>query len=973
MRRLITTRRALDDRRLRGVAMRRRDAVPAVVRGGLLSTVAAALLVATGLCFGAGGGVGAAKVSPAGYAQPLDASASASPSPSSSAAPSTEGDSICTPVGAGLTCKGTYGGDNAYDPTVATTQQVAAPPTVTVSQTTNLTHQVVNVSWADFTPSYRTSLVSSGEDFFNDVTVMECKGAVVDGKPTGPDYDGAYGTASAPNDCYNVTANGAVYGPANMVDTYTSTGGIDVQSYQPSTLSCSMPGAGTTCGTGSAQFEIETKLQNSFLGCDDTSPCYLVVMPNWGGDDGSNAGSGTQPVDPFQDMTYTANCGDHEFDGGGPFGSGFGTQFINDTSCTWNDRFVIPLSFAPTPTQYCPNNDYQFYADGSPELEQAMQQWLPAWCTAKPAVDFDFNSGVDEYTARSEFLSGSAAGSASADIALVTDPASSALTSGSSRKFTYAPIANTGIAIAYYLDDTATGQPVTNLKLDARLVAKLLTNSYSYSFGVCAQGQTAQSQTCDPAVAGNPTSILHDPEFYQLNPEYTAADFHDPTGVGDDTEPLVIAGDSDMTYELTRWIESDADAASFLAGQPDPWGMHVNTYFKTGETYPISDYVKLDPGFSQTEAQALLAGSPSNVQTMQATWNPITGQDNVDLDMLAWQPTGLTFDEPCVSGACDGNSGPSVYGQEHNDAETIGARTMFAVVDTGDSGAYEFPTAQLVNSAGNAEGPTTEAMTAALDSMKTNPDKITQYQDFSSTSPNAYPLTEVQYAMVPTCGVSSTKARAISDFLTDATTSQLFGTSTGELPAFGGYLSLTAAQQAQTLGAAQQVTSQTCTSPPPDTTVSGKNPGSNGSTGNPGNPNDAAAGNPAATTPGPGGTPAGAGLPSGSPLAAKSPTAKSTPATEPVALGMKGADDGGLASWMLPLALILGGLLVLGGPIAYLFGTSGAGASVKRPSFKRPSFTRGGTAASAGAGAAGASGAESPEAGDESTTGGADD
>jgi hypothetical protein len=912
--------------------------------------VAAALLVAAGLCFGAGGGASAATASLAGYAQPQD---------SSSSAPSIEGDSACTPQGGGMTCVGTYSGNNAYDPTTAS-QSVSAAPTVSVSQVTDLTHQVVSVSWTNFTPSNRSSVLATGDQFFNDVIVMECRGVVADGRQEGPNYDGAYGTASVPNDCYNVAANGAEDGPANMVDTYTSPGGLDVVDNPNETLSCSMPDAGAGCGTGSAQFQIETKDQNSFLGCDSTSPCYLVVMPNWGGDDGSPAGSDSQPSDPFADMTYTAGCTDHSYDGNLEFlgEANFGTQAVDNTSCTWADRFVIPLSFVPTPSQFCPSNDYQFNAEGSPELEQAMQQWEPAWCTAKPgAVDFGYDSGVDEYTARSDFLNGGGALTASTDVALVTDPASSQLTSASSRKFSYAPIANTGIAIAYYLDNVNTGQPITNLKLNARLLAKLLTNSYSYSFDDCGQGQTAQSQTCDPAVAGNPANIFEDPEFYQLNPEYTPSDFDNPGAVDDDSEPLVIAGDSDMTYELTRWIESDPDAAAFLAGQPDPWGMHVNTYYKTGETYPVPSYVKLDPGFSQTEAQALAGPSPNYVETMPATWNPITGQDNVDQDMFAWQPSGVTFNAPCLSGTCDGNSGPSVYGQEKNDAEVLGERTMFAVVDTGDAGSFQFPTAQLVNPAGNAVGPTTDSMAAALASMKTNPDKITQYQDFSSTSPNAYPLTEVQYAMVPTCGESPSKAHAISDFLTDAADSQLYGTSTGDLPTFGGYLSLTPAQQAQTLAAAQAVGAQNCGTPPPDTTVGGKAPGGSGPTGGSGTGSGGAAGT-GATSPAAAGAPARGGPPSALPSAGRSPAAKNTVDAEPVALGIKGADDGGLASWMLPMALILGGLLVLGGPVAYLIGTSGGAPVLKRPRF--------------GSKAAGASGAGTPDA-DGSTPGGTDD
>ena len=972
MRRLFTTRRAHDDRMLRGgVVARRRRGLPGTVRRGVHIAVAAALLVATGLCLGAGGGSEPASL--AGYSRPQDSS-------------SPIGDTVCSPQGVGVTCQGTFSGTNAYDP-LSSTQMDSAPPTVTVSQVTNLTHQVVNVSWANFTPSAVPSSTASAGVILNEVTVMECKGAVVNGQQVPPIYDGAYGTASVPNTCYDINGSGnSTYGPANLVNGAASDGGIDFAANNNGySLSCELPGAGPTCGTGGVQFQVEENLQNNFLGCDNTSatPCYLVVVPNWGGDDGSPVGfyDPNYPTDPLAEMTYTADCSNHTGDGtqNTVNGYGYGTEQYWNTSCSWADRFVIPLSFAPTPAQFCSSNAYQFNSEGSPDLEQAMQQWQPAWCSTKQGqVDFDYNSGVSEYTARSNFLGSGSALTSGADMAFVTDPASSLATAASNRKFTYAPIANTGIAIAYYLDNQTTGQPVTNLKLDARLVAKLLTNSYSYSFYQCSQNQTAQSQTCDPAVAGNPTNIFHDPEFYQLNPEYTQSDFVGLDYSDDDSVPLVISGPSDMTYELTRWIESDPDAAAFLAGQPDPWGMHVNSYFKTGQTFPIPAYnAALDPGFSQTYQQAQTGPSPHWEATMQNVWNPITGQDNVDTDMLAYQPSGLSFNYDCLNpGDTCGDPGvASVYGPSHNSVDTLGARTLFAVVDTGDAGAYQFPTAQLVNSAGNAVGPTTDAMAAALASMKTNPDKITQYQDFSSTSPNAYPLTEVQYAMVPTCGLASSKVRAVSNFLGDVSSSQLIGTSTGELPAFGGYLPLTPAQQAQVQTAAQAVSSQSCTSPPPDTTVGGQHPGNNSTTTGSGTSSGGGAGGggtPASTTPTAAGTPAGSSLPGSSPTAKP----KSTVSAEPVALGMKGADDGGLAKIMLPIALVLGGLLALGGPLAYAAGTSGGISMFKRGNGAAAAGTGAGTAAAGEANADGANaGEQTPEGGGagESAAGGTDD
>jgi hypothetical protein len=893
--------------------------------GGLLAVAAAALVVgAVGVWPGA--------VSTAQGATGAGAQTVFRPQDSSA------GQTVCDPNGAGVTCSGTYSGATSYDPTTDSGES-GITPTVTVSQVANLTHQVLNVGWTGFTPTYtgENSQAINPNDAFNimyGVSIVECKG-------TNPQYDGFYGDPTSGDplvDCYaTYNAGAATSGQANSVWAATSAGSADT-SNEPSngTVSCLGLPAGDACGTGSAQVQIETLEENNFLGCDSDDPCSLVVLPNWGGYDGNQFGlDSSDPTDTEGQLDYSADCygvANHDYDGievDFPLaqgGLGEGTMAAWGDSCAWADRFVIPLDFAPSPSQFCPLNDYQFDSEGSPFLEKAIQQWEPGWCTqGQDAVDFGYNSAVDEYDARADFLNGSASGlSSGTDVALVTDPASADAAAGSTRQYTYAPIANTGIAIAYYVDNYQTGEPITNLVLNARLLAKLLTNSYSYAFDDCSPGQSTQAQTCDPNVAGNPASIFQDPEFYKLNPEYTPADFYSPNTADDDTEPIVVAGDSDMTFELTRWIESDPDARAFLQGQPDPWGMHVNdayqAYFHQEQSYPVPDFLEVDPGFSQTPTQALNGPAPQWVATMQATWNPVTGQDSVDSGLLGWKSTGISFGVTCetANGECGTTGNP--YSQTANPAEYLGQRSLFAVVDTGDSGAYQFPTAQLVNPAGNAVGPTTDAMTAALGAMQTNPDKITQFQNYSATSPNAYPLTEVQYAMVPTCGLPQAKATAISNFLTDVANSQDYGTDVGQLPDFGGYLTLNSAQNAQTVAAAQAVASQTCTSPPADTTVSGQSGVNNGAPagGNSGiSPDDAINPTTAASIPAYVG-PSGAGTPS------KSATG---PATQPVALGTKGADDSDVSGTILVIALIVGALLAIGGPLAYVAGTSGTGTS----------------------------------------------
>ncbi|MBR7836486.1 hypothetical protein KDL01_24625 [Actinospica durhamensis] len=843
------------------------------------------------------------------------AASAATPSPAVSAAAlpapglSSTDHTSCAPSGeGGTTCTNTYGGDTAWDWSAngGSGGMTGETPTVTVDQTVNLTNQIVHVSWNNFTPSMNGNFeggYQQGSEFYP-VAVFQCAG-------TNP-------VASFPNmNCNNLmvgtpTSGAAATGVESYTLSGTSTNPTDCLGVQP---------ADTVCGTGYTDIQVQTKVQNSTLGCDQTHACSIVVLPVWGGD------------------YSTPDCEDHSSD----YQDASWAEDVFEPwqrVCAWNDAMVVPITFAPVPATYCPASAYSFTAAGSAMLEKAMGQWQPSWCqsgTGTDQVDFDYNSGVSEYQARQQFLSASQSVTGSVDAALVTDPASSALTAGSSRKFTYAPIATSSISIAYYIDDNTTQEPVTDIKLDARLLAKLLTQSYSLQFGTCPAGQVKESATCDPAVSGNPRTIFEDPEFYQLNPEYTEDDFKFTGNDAADGQflPIVVAGESDMTWELTRWIASDPDALAFLEGKPDQWGMHVNTDYEKF-AYPLSSFVEQDPGWTDSKGM-----NEPYYKTMQESWNPVTGVDNVAADLAGWQSSDFQFYGLCQNGATVSEP-PCANGIQPNNprepVENFPDRALFAVMDSGTAAAFRFPTAELVNPAGNAEGPTTDAMSAAVSAMKTNPDGVTQYQDYDATSPTAYPLTEVQYAMVPTCGLSSAKAAAIADFLTDVTDSQTYGVSLGQLPPWGGYLALSSAQQRKTLAAAAAVRAQNCKTVNPDTTVSGKKPtggGGGGSTG------------PTGGGSGPGTSPSTAAAPSASASAAASSaasaSASATPA--PVGFGYKAADTSSDVGVILPTALAAGGLLAIGGPLAYAFGTG----SLRRPRFSAPWRGADGSAAAGGA------------------------
>ena len=768
--------------------------------------------------------------------------------------------------------------------------------------------------------------------------------------------------------------------PASNPDTYYSSSpmcGFTTQANTGYTIpyKSKWDGGNPATWTGQADFHVEAptpRSQGGFFNCGPRTPCSLVIVPNWGGTpvykNGQYSWTNTsecdqhwigEQADPnsspkvsgytynkhtmigntraYPNTSVGADLGDllgvptatDEFPYGqsnGLSGNGSVAPLQGASYACWDaDRIVIPLSFAPTPTDCSGSNTPSFYAQGSPMMQTQMLQWEAGWCTGSAPVTLDYTSN-SESVAREDFLGGSQVGGAATDMALVTLPATTAERQASHRQFTYAPLANSGVGIAYLIDDTNTGSQINRMVLDPRLLAKLTTQSYTLQYGSCAapahHKKPKPSLNCDPAVQGNAYSLFDDQEFLSLNRQcepygmaanYTCSNQQNTSGNDDFPEdvsasggtatgvflPTVLEPDSDMTYGLTGWIASNSDAAAFLGGKRDQWGMSVNSNY-LNVSYPTSSFPVLDNGFTQTITCSKAEGCPVNDQdvTMQASWNPQPGLNTIATDLLTDQPTAAspTDDCPSSNGCSDSRE---LTLTSSTPAQLIGSRDLLSELDLGDIAGYQFPAADLVNAAGKAVGPTQASVESAVSGMKTNPDGITQYYDFSNTDPNAYPLSMVDYAMVPTCGLSSEEASAIADFLTKvATTGQTQGEAPGDLAP--GYYPLNATQKAQTLQAAQEVQAQTCTTTASHTQA-------NHSTGKPASRTSAKA------SPSPRKTPTGGH---------RSPSSSPTRQAQTTAFGVKSADSG-MAGLLLLLAIVIGVLLMLGGPTIWVITVTG--------------------------------------------------
>jgi len=705
--------------------------------------------------------------------------------------------SAAAPAAAASGCTGkgtTVTGPNLWDPSAG--KPLPAASCVTVDQTSELVHQMVQVNWANFTPSQNAPYGPSSSLY--PVMVAECVGT----NPT------------SSSDCYGAT-NGGV------------TGGSGPSGPMNTAYALTAPD-----GTGQADIPIDTVVDNNFLVCDQKHPCSLVVVPAQGG----------------EVLASPPNCADHSQDNVFAIGQlAFSASF---NTCSWNDRIVVPLTFAPTPS-VCSFKNSAFTAAGSPMLDRAMASWIAHLCLGSRGLSIQYNPEVAEPLAVQEVASGAA------DVALTTRPAS-AQQIVTQRHYLYAPVTVSAVSIAYWVDDPTTGLPVTTLKLDQRLVLKLLTQSYNFqNEGVpCGAPPPPVGIGCDNAVDNNPQTLFADPEFQDLNKTVQPV-----SGLGAAFQvPTVESGQSDMTWTVTRWIAANPDAASFLAGQFDPWGMHLNTDYMTAPGAPL-----LYP----TDSFAAQDSYP----VIQHRYSPLFPLHLVaDYQVENWEP-GTSWEKDQT-----GNF-------PKDPIQPPGQRALFAVLDQADSAAFRFPVAEIPNTAGKYVLPTNSAMAAALKHMSGD-GSGTKQVDLANKDKAAYPLTMVIYAMVPTSGTSHKKAASIARFLDYAAgAGQKEGVQPGQLPP--GYLPLPANLAAKTRKDAVAVLNQT------------------GATHTPGGTTNPGTGSGSSPTPSPSTSPGGSvSLPGinpgdGGPPISMVPVAHVSPAT--------------ITRYALPALLILGGLAALAG------------------------------------------------------------
>jgi hypothetical protein len=547
-------------------------------------------------------------------------------------------------------------------------------------------------------------------------------------------------------------------------------------------------------GRGSTQFDVWTNTQNASLGCSQSVHCSLVAVPIMGiSCDPSIMSSSSNPPDPTTQAQATAAC-----DANGAFAPGQlvipqGQENLTVSgslwwsASNWRNRIVVPLGFT-TPADVCnvvsAKNSIDIY--GSELMIQATAQWEPHFCLNSKLFSFS-HVQTGEPEARNLLATGQS------EAALVSE----APPGGYSRPVTSAPVALSGFAISYAIDD-ANGQPYTHLRLTARLLAKLLTESYPAVLPVKQEFS---------ALSNNPLNITLDPEFIALNPGITQGVVASQAA----SELLALSSNSDVMHALTTYINDNAAARAWLDGAPDPWGMVVNPAYK-GIVLPVTKWPLLSDfepvKYYASDNNDCLFRSPVPFLPLVAA--PMSTLENIT-EAMQFSIANSTTQCSQIDGT---TLGEKLVAQGR---QTVGFRFMIGVTPLADDDLYGLRAAALETNHGSFVAPSESSLRATARLLR--PDVATgtwpiPYREIatSSDAQNAYPGTMLVYAAVATSGIPALDANEFAALIRFAVTSgQTPGYGIGQLPP--GYLPLTAANglgllERYSLSAASDVAAQ---------------------------------------------------------------------------------------------------------------------------------------------------------------------
>lgn len=676
---------------------------------------------------------------------------------------------------------------------------------VTVSQTRNLVHQAVNVTWSGF---------SSNGTNGGFLQMMECYGDA----STGPDpEDCEYGSAgllpgSTPNPGIgtrtgNVCAKGAVAGttsPPGTLDGESASAGCDT--LEPSLASHVAPGEdGTTYsipfapvgdpahpvygaatnfynefssdeiqdatsnndGTGQQFFRVLTGTEAPGLGCGEIEEsthqprdCWLVIVPR-----GSFKANGFQ-IGTAQNIT------------------GLQTDSPLGRS-NWDQRIQIHLGFNPIQSP-CPIGAAdESETVGTELITHAVDSWQLALNQVANCTIFYGYTPTPEATDTKQLEQTSgAAGLAFTTIPIGSEQARNATAStGTLPPLLYAPVAVSAMTFAFNVSLPGTGGfDTTPIKLTPRLLAKALTQSYRFDLP---DYDPDHNQPGPAWVRQNPDNITKDPEFEKLNPNVSES-------LGTPAAPLVTEDHSEENLQVWQWIDADPAAKAWLSGTPDANGMTADPDYHGANldvAVPIDSYPR---AYSTCGDFGKSTDSPPK-EEIKCSLDQLPYVTSLDQGGSAVassnDPEGATWSPSVI--APDGSNG--FWGR--GAVETANATFVWSIADSASLANYGLVPADLCDANGNnCVAPSAATVSKAL--VNATPDSTgLLHVDPAHAGAGAYPLVDVTYAAVRTNQSAAALGNYAKLIQFASGQGQTPGVDPGQLP--HGYLPLTDALRAQ--------------------------------------------------------------------------------------------------------------------------------------------------------------------------------
>ena len=576
-------------------------------------------------------------------------------------------------------------------------------------------------------------------------------------------------------------------------------------------------------GTGQLQFETLTGTQSPGLGCGEKESngqprgCWLVIVPR-----------GQYEPNGFKITTSSggANCC---------------IQSSPLSASNWAMRIQVHLSYAPVQA-FCPPGTQERETVGTQVVSRAMQSWQLALNAAAKCSRVYGYSAVTETTSTQQLsTAGTGVGLAFTTIPIGSEAARDGGHPPSGLPpILYAPVAVSAVGFGFNIND-GSGYVTTPVKLTPELLAKAVTQVYrndlpDYYTPAPSDPGPAWSQS-------NPANMTLDRQFAALNPGPGFT-------VGVSLAPLLTEDHSALNQQIWQWIQADPAASGWLDN---------GTKDAANSVTADPDYEKLKLGrapaidsFPRAYAACLDLGQspgPSPKEEKRCSLDLLPYTDNYDTAassaLAAFNSTTLQWDTTAT--APDGSSG--WWGKIG--VEAIGKIFDWGVSDTPALAAFGLIDAQLCNDAGTAcVAPSTASVTTALNSATKDSAGLLEVNP-AKPGNGGYPLVQVTYAAVPT----NQSAAALNDYASliayAAGPGQTPGVVAGDLPP--GYLPLSASLRAQAQAVVARLRAIASPTPSPTHSHSPTPPPTSGSP-----PVSPGSTTPPSTTPQPSGSPPGA-------------------------------------------------------------------------------------------------------------------